>query len=105
MRFLASCLLLQTITQSSNDSDILTKLFLLFLAAVHAILHSTFFWFCVAGAFISWWVSWIVRDAVRDGVKDAIHGLDLEEMVRDAVREVLEEEREIREEPKDHILE
>jgi hypothetical protein len=79
---------LQVAKPNSNDGDTLTKLFVLVLAALHAILHSTFFWFCVAGGFVSWWVSWIVRDAV----KDAIRELDLQERVREAVREAMEEE-------------
>jgi hypothetical protein len=78
---------LQVVEGPSNDGNILTKLFVVVLAALHAILHSTFFWFCVAGAFVSWWVSWIVRDAV----KDAIRELDLDERVREAVREAMEE--------------
>jgi hypothetical protein len=95
MRSLVAALWLQT-AQSSNDSDILTKLFVLVVAALHAILQSTFFWFCVAAAFVSWWVSSTVRDAVRDGVKEAIQGLDLEGTVRDAVRDALEEDQEDR---------
>ena len=90
MRCLISCLSLQTAAQPSKDADILTKLFVLALAALHAILHTTFFWFCVAGAFVSWWVAWIVRDAV----KDAIASLDLDERVREAVREAIEEKAE-----------
>jgi hypothetical protein len=92
MRFLVSGLWLQTAAQPSKDADILTKLFVLVVAALHANFQSTFFWFCVAGAFISWWISWIVRDAVRN----AIEGLDLEGTVRDAVRDALEEDREDR---------
>jgi hypothetical protein len=98
MYLLVFCFWLQTAAQPSNDSDILTKLFVLALAALHAIFHSTFFWFCVVGAFVSWWVSWIVRDAVSDAVKDAIEGLDLEGTVREAVREAILEERDGRDE-------
>jgi len=87
MCYLISYLWLQTAAQPSKDADILTKLFVLVLGALHAILHSTFFWFCVGGAFVSWWISWVVRDAV----KDAIASLDLDERVREAVREAMEE--------------
>jgi hypothetical protein len=68
-----------------KDSSVIT----LILAALRAIFTSTLFWFCVAGAFITWWISWIVRDAVRDAIRD----LDIDETVREAVREVLEESR------------
>jgi len=85
---------LGVIVFGSLDRDNLTKLFALILAALEAIFHSTFFWFCVAGAFVSWWFSWIVRDAVKDAIKQ----LNLDERVREAVREAIEEAKEEREE-------
>lgn len=74
----------------SIDRGNLTKLVALVLAALEYVFHSTFFWFCVAAGFVSWWFSWIVRDAV----KDAIQQLDLDERVREAVREAIEESKE-----------
>jgi hypothetical protein len=81
---------LALIVFASIGKDNLIKLVALVLPVLDAIFRSTFFWFCVAGAFVSWWFSWIVRDAV----KDAIRELDLDERVREAVREAIEEARE-----------
>ena len=87
IRYLTVTLGLQTAAQPPKDTDALGKLFVLILAALHAIFSSTLFWFCVAGAFMSWWISWIVRDAVKDAIRD----LNLDERVRESVREAIEE--------------
>ena len=88
--YLIPLLTFRIAAEPPKDSDFLSKLFVLVVGALHAIFTSTFFWFCVAGAFIAWWISWIVRDAVKDAILD----LDLDERVREAVREALEESRE-----------
>jgi len=96
MRSLGVCLWLQT--AQSPDGDVLTKLFVLVVAALHAIWNSTFFWFCVVGAFVAWWVPWIIRDAVRDGVTNALLEQDFQDTIRRAVAEAI---REVREEEQD----
>lgn len=62
----------------------------LIVEVLHAIFTSNIFWFMVAAAFITFWLSWIVRDAV----KDAIAALHLDETVREAVHEAMEESKE-----------